>query len=528
MNFSTVQEEPTEKTVAPVRRAGILRNSFWSGLEITLNVVCTALLSIAVARVMGPELLGHFVYLSFLAGIANKFADLGTATAARKYMAEYLACGQMGLARNVFFTTLWMQTALAVVVLAVGILLAVNFVDPPFRLVACILVSAIVPGLLTSVPSQANMAAANYARNVPGAVAGLVAYTLVTILSLVCGWGLVGLATAVFLRRAVELIVRLVPAVAWMSSQPKEKSPEALYHKLLAFSGYALAISAVVMVVNDRSELLFLKHFCDVKQVAFYSVAFGLSEYLLNVPQLFSGPIAMDFMADYALSKERAGHRAARALRLVSMIVLPAQLGLAAIGPALIAVAYGRAYLPAIPAVAVVAVLAIPKAFFWMPSIIYKAADRQAIMLRHMVFAAVLNILLDALLIPRFGMMGAAFANGTSQSFAVISMWSKAARLGHLRLQWQAIARIAGSAIAMSLLVAIVCALLPAKPAAVTGLVVGVCSYLLFLRLLQGVHHEDGKSLTRIGQRRPALLRAGIVRLLSFAGYSEPLSTTEY
>jgi O-antigen/teichoic acid export membrane protein len=528
MRTAVVQKEIVEGAPPPVRRAGILRNSFWSGLEIALNVVCTSLLSIAVARVIGPERLGHFVYLSFLTGIANRFADLGTATAARKYIAEYLASKQLGLARNVFFTTLWLQAVLAIIVLLVGILLAATFVDPPFRLAACILVAAIAPGLLTSVPSQANIAAANYSRNVPGAVAGLIAYAVITILTLAAGWGLVGLAAAMFFRRVVELIVRLVPAVRWMSSLPKEESPEALYRKLLSFSGYALAISAVVMIVNDRSELVFLKHFCDVKQVAFYSIAFSLSEYLLNVPQMFAGPIAAEFMADHTLNKEWAGYRAARALRLVSMMVLPAQLGLAAISPALIAVAYGRAYLPAIPAVAVVAVLAIPKAFFWMPWIVYKAADRQAIMLRHMIIAAIVNVLLDALLIPRFGMMGAAFANGTSQSFAVVLMWGTAARLAHLQMQWRTIARIAGAAIGMSLLVAILCVLLPAKAGVVIGLVVGTSSYLVFLRLLQALYQEDGKSLARIGQRMPAVLQGVIARLLSIAGYREPLGTSQY
>jgi O-antigen/teichoic acid export membrane protein len=522
MTTAVVQKEVVEGTPQPVQRVGILRNSFWSGLEIALNVVCTALLSIAVARVIGPERLGHFVYLSFLTGIANRFADLGTATAARKYIAEYLASKQLGLARNVFFTTLWLQAVLAIIVLLVGILLAAIFVDPPFRLVACILVAAIAPGLLTSVPSQANIAAANYSRNVPGAVAGLVAYAVLTILTLAAGWGLVGLAAAVFLRRAVELIVRLVPAVRWMSSLPKEESSEALYWKLLSFSGYALAISAVVMIVNDRSELVFLKHFCDVKQVAFYSIAFSLSEYLLNVPQMFAGPITAEFMADYAVDRDRAGSRAARALRLLGVMVLPAQLGLAAVSTALIAVAYGRAYLPAVPAVAVVAILAIPKSFFWMPSMVYKAVDRQAIMLRHLIVAAILNLLLDAILIPRFGMMGAAFGNGISQSFAVISMWGIATRLGHLRLQWGTIVRIAGAAIAMSLLVAVLSRLLPAPAGIAVGAAVGVGSYLVLLRLLQALHQEDLNAFAPLVKRMPVPVRTTFVRFLSVVATPRP------
>jgi O-antigen/teichoic acid export membrane protein len=507
---AVVRPDPT--LVKPV---GIFRNSFWYGLELGLNVGCSGLLSIAVARVLGPAQLGHFVYLSFLTGIANRFADLGTATAARKYIAEYLSRGQMGLVRQVFFDTLKLQTVLAMVVLVIGILLAVQFVDPPFRVTACVLVASIVPGLLNSVPSQTNLAAGAFFRNFPGAIAGLTAYVVVTILSLMLGWGLVGLAAAMLLRRTAEMVGRLVPAMTWMASLPKEASSGVVYRKILNFSGQALAITAVVMIVNDRSELLFLKHFCDVKQLAFYSIAFGLSEYLLNVPQVFAGPIMSAFMSEHPRNEERAGAKAAQALRLMSMFILPAHFGLAAISAALVAVAYGRAYFPAIPAVAIIAVLAIPKAFYWMPATIYRATDQQATLLRHLVIAAVLNLFLDAVLIPRFGPIGAAIANGVSQSFAVISIWGTAARLGHLRMQWRTIVRIGGAAIAMSLLVALLCYLISPPIAIVLGIVVGALSYLVFLKLLHAVPHEDLERIAPLAKRLPMGARKNFMRFLT-------------
>jgi hypothetical protein len=112
-------------------------------------------------------------------------------------------------------------------------------------------------------------------------------------------------------------------------------------------------------------------------------------------------------MTGYARDEELAGRRAARAVRFVSLLVLPAHLGLAAVSAALVYVAYGPAYAPAIPAVAIVALLAIPKAFFWMPSTIYKAADRQTILLRYLAIAAVINLALDWVLIPSFGPIAA-------------------------------------------------------------------------------------------------------------------------
>jgi O-antigen/teichoic acid export membrane protein len=302
----------------------------------------------------------------------------------------------------------------------------------------------------------------------------------------------------------------------WMSSLPKEPPSPALYRKLFTFSGHALAISAVVLIINDRSEFVFLKHFCDIKQVAFYSVAFGLSEYLASAFLMFTGPIASEFMADYAQDEDRAGSKAAKAIRFVSMIVLPIQFGLAAISPALIRLAYGRAYLPAIPAVVVVAVLAVPKVFFGIVASIYKAADRQLIMLRYLVFAAIVNLTLDAILIPRFGTIGAAFGNGLSQTFAVVAMWGAASRLGHLRMQWQSVARIAVAAIGMASVVAVVCASMRPTFAIFLGPLLGILSYIVLLRILRPLAQQDVETFVNIGRRMPAPMR-GITSLL-FSG----------
>src|ERR1700757_1614238 len=49
----------------PARRSTVMRNSFWFGLEMVLDVLLGTALSIAVARVIGPSRLGQFVYFTF-------------------------------------------------------------------------------------------------------------------------------------------------------------------------------------------------------------------------------------------------------------------------------------------------------------------------------------------------------------------------------------------------------------------------------------------------------------------------------
>jgi len=60
-------------------------------------------------------------------------------------------------------------------------------------------------------------------------------------------------------------------------SAGSSRLPPGLALKLTKFCGESTILALLAMVVWNRSEMIFLKRFCDIRQVAFYSVAFGLS-----------------------------------------------------------------------------------------------------------------------------------------------------------------------------------------------------------------------------------------------------------
>jgi len=503
-----------------VKRGNILQNSFWYGIEIAADIVLGAIASIVTARVMGPELLGHFVYFVFLTNVAGRLGGLGMASAAKKYIAEHLARDEKGLVRLVFFAVLRMQTVLAVVIPLLGIGFLMLFGDPTHRTMACLLVLSIGPALVSVVPAMANVAAESFSRNVPGALLGLFAYVTTVALTLTLDWGLVGLASAVLLRRSVEMTVRLWPAIRWMKSLPVVPSPEGLNRKVLAFSGQALAVSVLMIVVWDRSELLFLKQFSSITELAFYTVAFGLTEQILMLPNIFGGAVGAALMAEHGRNQDRAGERAANAMRYMCLMVFPIHVGIAALSSPLIRLTYGPAYLPAIHVLSIAMLLAIPKAFFWMPWSVYQAADRQATMFRWLLAAAILNLTLDATLIPHYGSIGAALANGISQAFAVISMWPTAARLCHLRLPWNSLVRIAFAAAVMGAVVALAPWLLHSLAATVLGIVLGVLLYGVLLRLTRALGQEDGEAFSQLTGRLPGSLRRLLARAVRLLGAS--------
>lgn len=497
-----------------IKRANILTNSFWYGIEVASDAVIGAAMSIAAARILGPEKIGYFVFLTFLTTVASRLGAMGVAEAARKYISEFLTNGQPGLARSVFFTTLRIQTLVATLLPAAGILFAWYFGDPSQFVTAALLIASIAPLLVNSIAALTNVAAENFSRNVPSAIAGLLVYTVIGVLTFVLGWGTVGLAAAVLMRRVVETILRLVPAIRAMKRLPVVSTPPELGRRLVTYSGQALSVTLLMMIVWDRSEVIFLKQFSDIRQLAFYSVAFSLTEYLLMVPNVLGGAVGATLMAEISRGQKGAARLATDSVRYMSLLVVPMHAGMAAIAVSLVPLVYGSAYAPSISALAITSLLAIPKAFHWLPTTIHQAADKQALILRRLAFMGIVNIALDALLIPSFGANGAAIANGTAQSVAVFVMWRSALRVSPFEIPWKAIASISGSAAGMAAVVVLINALLPPILGVPLGVVIGGATYLIGLRLTGAIREEDAAMIHRLLMRLPGSVGAGVYKVV--------------
>jgi O-antigen/teichoic acid export membrane protein len=90
--------------------------------------------------------------------------------------------------------------------------------------------------------------------------------------------------------------------------------------------------------------------------------------------------------------------------------------------PAIIVFVYGQRYKEAIPIIQILLVAMTFSVTMGVSSNVLYAIDKQASLLRYMVLVAALNIALDFWLIPRYGAMGAAVANGASRVVAAAGM----------------------------------------------------------------------------------------------------------
>ena len=499
-----------------ISRNSVVKNSFWFGLETIVDAFVSLALSIAAARVIGPVRLGYFIYTMFLVNLAGRLGAFGPGAAARKFLAEYLGREDRATARTVFFIMLRWHVQLGFLFAAAGWVLIFTLEDPLHRLVSSILVVSLLAAIINIVASQTNMAAENFARNVPASLISLAVYAATVILTLTLGWGVTGLAIAVMLRRTIEMLMRLVPAVQWARQLPVAPAPPQLTRQLLAFSGQGLAIAGLLLIVWDRSELVFLRHFCKIQEVTFYSVAFSVTEMLIMLPNVFGAAVTSKFMAIFGRPAGDVRPLVSSSCRYLAILIFPMYVGLAALSDPFIRVFYGHSYVPAIPVMALSLVLVMPKAFYWLPSSALQAADRQGLMFRWMLGVAALNVTLDALLIPRFGAIGAALANGIAQPVAVIALCFVAERVCGFKLPWAAMGGTLCTSLAMGAVVYFAGHYLPPAVTLFAGPVLGALVYVLLLRLSNAFNEEDLVFARQFEERIPVRLRGACMTLLEW------------
>jgi O-antigen/teichoic acid export membrane protein len=493
----------------------IARNTLWYGFEVVAGLITAFATSIVIARAIGPQKLGYFNYIMWLANISAAIGSFGVPATARKYMAEYFGRGEPGVCRAIYEATLRLQVLTASLITAAGLILVFAVSNREYWGSSVFLVASVLPAMLTSIPAQANMAAENMRANVPSSLVSSLVYVSFVALSLLYGWGLPGIALGFLLGRSSEVALRLRSVRRWTRTLPAAPLPDEVRTRMRNFSGLSTVLMLLQVIVWDRSDIVLLKLFSgSIREITFYSVAFNLTEKVLLLPSPFGGAIGASVMAQYGRDREALRLLVARAARYMFLCGLPALLGLALLSRPLVQTLYGRQYLPVIPVLFLAAALAIPKTMLLPALQLLQAAEQQRFLVVWCCFCGAVNIAIDLLLIPTHGALGAAIGNGVGQSLGVAGMWVRAATLFRLDLPWRDFVRIAVCGFGMALVVFSCTLIFSGWRALAVGGAAGCVAFAVMLRLVRLLTEEDRWRISRAAARSAHPVRICMERIV--------------
>ncbi len=240
-----------------------------------------------------------------------------------------------------------------------------------------------------------------------------VVYALALVLAFERGWGITGVlgaaaagnavATAIVWPRvraatAFDAGAALVPA----SAQPVTRS------RVLRYSLPFAAIGVLNLVVWRQSETLLLAHFRSPEETGYFDVAYRLPQMVLEFVPGTVWPLVMAGMSEaFARDRESLRRAVGKYYRMLFALCAPVCVAGVVAGGRFVDVVYGDAMRPAaVPTQIFFAIFTV--SFLSTPlSMALYVLERTHVNLLIYLFLAVINVGLDLVLIPKFGVYGA-------------------------------------------------------------------------------------------------------------------------
>ncbi len=387
---------------SPGLRGRTLRSFLLLGAQRVVGVVVTAGGSIALARLLTPEVFGLYAILVFVitAGVRASELGLGAALIQRRDLDPAAALGVA------FTATFGLALALGAAIAAAAPLVArwpgvSSDVTAPVRWLALLVV-------LSSLRMPAMVLLERRLAYFPLTVAetaDTVTFHAVAIAAAIAGAGLWSFVMGALAARVVNLVVlwgaaRWRPTLRWSW---RELAPVMKFGIL--FQG-----SILVAIAGDAVVPIFVTAWSGVTGVGFLNWAATLAFLPLQVVSI-AGRVLFPALSSLQADRERFAEATARALNRVTAVLYPAAALLLAGADPVVRLIFGEAWLPAIPAVRCFCLSAIIGGTSTIFVHALYSLGRADIVFRLNLASAVLLWLITLVLVPWLGFVGFAVAS---------------------------------------------------------------------------------------------------------------------
>lgn len=523
---------PPAAAGAAAKRPGvgqtIARNSFWLLFDSLFGMAAAFYCSITVARGLGPELMSDYNYVIVLASVLRLVTELAIPMTFRKFASELMGRQDFAMLRTLIRFSLRVQMQLAALGVVVGLVIALASSSHERRLFGVLAVISVLPALLLSIPTGVLQATENVRLYIVGSMAGITVNLVGITLSVVFHFGLMGVMISFVSSRFVDCALRFVmfrrvyarlPGSA--ADAPAALDP-ALRKRLYWFALRQLPQIGFQILLWERMEVLFLKDLGPAGSIAFFSISVTLVQYVMQLPASLAGSAGTTLMVHQGRAPGEVARIATTAIWFTMLIAAPALFGLASVADPLVWVLYGARYVPAIPVLTLLAVVALTQALQHPLGPFLLATDQQNFMLFWGCVQVVISIACCLLLIPHFGAMGAALSRGIVHFIAVTGGLVFVVWRFKLPLPVGRMARLLIACTAMFAGVRLAVRPLPPLAGLLVGITVGVAIFAVATRWLRFLDDADRGRLRQLGHMLPARVRGGFMALIDFLARGTP------
>lgn len=405
----------------------IAKNTFFNSITQIVGFLSALLLSIITARLLGPSRFGSYTLVTFTLTVAELLSSLGLANLVAKYLAEFSGDENKEIRSGILFYAIKIKFIATLIVVFTLIAFSRHFANfySDIKLVVYIIVSAIglLPAGMAMIFSSAIMGLQKYKYLAYRALVISPLQVILALLILKMGYGVIGLVS-------VNVVVSIIAFLFYFSLLRIKIGfefhffalPLEIKKKLFQYNWQLALIVLVDAIIWRRSEVFFLGRFHPPSEVAYYGLAYGVIERtIIFLPLIFTGVLMPAISELYGKRKNHTLQKVyINSLRYISMVSVPICVTMMLLARPLIGLLYGKDYLPAIPVLQILIISGCAYTVGTIQASVLYGTENQRYILKWNVFFALGNLMLDFILIPRFGAVGAAFANSSVQVIAII------------------------------------------------------------------------------------------------------------
>ena len=393
---------------APVRRAGYIWTVIAQLLGRFGNMAANLGSLALIARVLPQDQFGIYVLVTGLVLLLAQIADFGTGPIFGQHAAAAAADGTTGgprLSGRYWGSFLLLRAALAAMATGICMALSLTFdagAAGPMLLVS-LSVAFVAARFLDPLYQVAHRPFRSTATQLVGAGSVLAATGLVAVLHPTLTWFLLAFVAANVLYVGASFIAARDLIAAPIAIDLTIVRGTLVLAAPIGFAGLMTA-------VNGRANLLFLDHFQGPDALAIYGAATRVLDLAVNLAVVILWPLIPIFSRSAGAGIANLAAEVRKAVRLLLHLILPLLVASPYLTPIIVRALYGANYAAAAPILDVLAWVGFGVAFALLASYALLSLRITRYAVRITATAVVANLALNAMLVPRYGPMGAAIA----------------------------------------------------------------------------------------------------------------------
>lgn len=390
-----------------------------------VSVISGAVLTVALARLLDPDGYGLLFLAISVLGIIKLFSKLGVAKSTAKYIAEYKETDP-GQLRNIirfgFLLNLGVIIVVCVVLLFTHEYIAQLIGEPdlvPFLLfgVFFIVSSTILTFIRLALQGFEAIEATAVLRIIDRGSRTALALGLV-----VLGYGALGALVGYILAYLLAAFVGLVYLYRRYYQSFSVEIVESGLKRRIAEYTIPLTATSTANVLDKRVDTILVGFFIGPVAVAYYTIGKQVVQFIETPMSALGFTLAPTYGAQQAKGKSNtAAQMYEESLSHGLLLYIPAAAGLVLVAEPLIQLVFGTDYTGAIPVLQVLAVYAVLMSVTKLTSngLDYLGRARERAIVKGI--SAVLNVVLNVILIPWIGVVGAAVATVITYSMYTLA-----------------------------------------------------------------------------------------------------------